>query len=446
MEQTPKQQVIELIKKSTKVLVLGCSGPTGDTVSSIMALSAVLRKLDKEVTAVVSDHYPENLGFLPHKNLIQNSVNLNADFVISVSIKNKPIGKLSYNKTDDALNIILTPGKEKLTAADVTFSEATNYEIIIILDTPDIDKIDRLYDQYVDTFYKVPVINIDHHAGNENYGTVNLVDLTATSTAEILTALVDGLGANLLDADIATCLMTGIIDDTASFKNVNTTPKSFTVSAQLLAAGAKQQEIINNLYKSKSINTLKLWGKILDGLTLEENCVWATVSHDEYAGLESSMEDIYGVINELLATIPDANTVIIFVEDNPDETRIIIRSKKDGNASEMSRVFGVLGSKSEAVLQLMGKPEDIARKFFDRVKGKKPASAKEVSEKKEVSLEKEDSVTFLPKTEPAKMPEKTVKKSSNVFSDEDEDEDGTVDFSNNTGTTKRDDIGVWNAE
>ncbi|KKR28952.1 hypothetical protein A2Y27_03050 [candidate division CPR2 bacterium GWD1_39_7] len=465
MEQSPKQQITELLKKSQNILVVGCSGPTGDSIGSILALASVLKKLGKEATAIVSDPYPENLNFLPFKDIISNSANFSGDFVISVNVKDKGIEKLSYNKEGDLLNIILTPKGGKLQPQNVSFKEAANFDLIVILDTSDIDKVDRIYDRNTDLFFKVPVINIDHHAGNENFGVVNLVDLTATSTAEILTALIDGLGSNLLDSEIATCLLTGIIDDTASYKNVNTTPKSFTVSAQLLAAGARQQEIVDNLFKSRSLNTLKLWGKVLDGLKLNENCIWATLNNKEFMQVSANIEDIYGVINELLATVPEANTVIIFVEEVAGETRIIIRSKKDGNASEMSKVFGVMGSKTEAGLQLMGNPEDIASKFFDRIKNRKIAETNaapknEILENDEVIIEdqktemvakvKKEEKVDKEKTEKVKEVDASKKskvKSKNIFADDEEEDEenensGLVEI---PPLAKSDspDIGVW---
>jgi bifunctional oligoribonuclease and PAP phosphatase NrnA len=370
MEQTSKQQVIELIKASKRILILGSSGPTGDTVGSILALTSVLNNLEKKVSALISEELPENLRFLPFGQMIEKKLDDSSEFVIKVNVKDKPLDKLSYNKEGQFLNIILTTKEGHLEGGDVEFVSSLKYDLIIVLDTPDIDKIDRIYDKHTKLFFETPLINIDHHAGNEGYGTLNLVDLTATSTSEIMTALIDSLGTNLINEDVATCLLAGIIDDTSSFKNISTTPKSFTVSAQLLAAGARQQEIVDNLFKSKSLRTLKLWGKILDSLVSEDNLIWSAIDNKTYSELRASIEDIYGVINELLSTVPEANTVVIFVEEIPGETRIIIRCRKEASATKMSQVFGITGSKSEAVLQLMGEPKEIATKFFERLKNK----------------------------------------------------------------------------
>ena len=75
--------------------------------------------------------------------------------------------------------------------------------------------------------------------------------MTAASTAEILVGIIEALGQNLLDDDVATCLLTGMIADTGSFQHPNTTPKALTVAAQMVGFGARQQEIIKHLFKTK---------------------------------------------------------------------------------------------------------------------------------------------------------------------------------------------------
>ena len=91
----------------------------------------------------------------------------------------------------------------------------------------------------------------------------------------------------LVDENIATALLTGLYD-TSSFQNVNTTPKSLTIAAQLVAAGANQQEIIRNLYKTKSLETLKLWGNILTKIKEDKihGFLWSSVNSSELKRVE----------------------------------------------------------------------------------------------------------------------------------------------------------------
>ena len=104
-------------------------------------------------------------------------------------------------------------------------------------------------------FYETPVINIDHHASNNDFGQINLVDVVAASTTEVLYKVLleaeQKYEKKLITEDVATLLLAGIITDTGSFQHANTSPKSMEVSAELLDLGARQQEIIKNIYKTK---------------------------------------------------------------------------------------------------------------------------------------------------------------------------------------------------
>jgi phosphoesterase RecJ-like protein len=253
MELTPKQQIIELLKAAQKILILSHINPDGDALGSMLALLLVLKKIGKDVTAVTAENMPENLQYLPAKDQLAPNFSGTKDFIIAINTSKVQVEKLSYKNLPDEnkLNVVITPLSGSFKPEDVTFSfGAYKYDLIIVLDSPDLERLGPIYDANTELFYETPVVNIDHHAGNDYFGKVNWVDLTATSTAEILVALIESLAREkpLIDTDIATALLTGIIVDTGSFQNANTTPKSFTVAAQLVAAGAHQQEIIKWLF------------------------------------------------------------------------------------------------------------------------------------------------------------------------------------------------------
>ncbi|MCL5093940.1 MAG: DHH family phosphoesterase, partial [Patescibacteria group bacterium] len=227
MEFSPKQQTTELIKKANKILIVGRTDFDVDTIGSMLALVSVLKSLEKEVTAVVSGEISEGYNFLPEITKLEKDIAGSKDTILKVNIEENPVNKLSYNVEEGHLNIIVTAKNKAYKDTDFIFEKGNyEYDLIIVLDTGDVDKIDKIYDKNTELFFEKPVINIDHHAGNEYFGTVNLVDITATSTAEILISIIEALGQNLLTEDVATNLLAGLIYDTGSFKNKNTTPKA----------------------------------------------------------------------------------------------------------------------------------------------------------------------------------------------------------------------------
>jgi len=260
---------------------------------------------------------------------------------------------------ENKLNIVITPLSGSFKNEDVSFSYGTfKFDLIIVLDSPDLERLGPLYEGQSSLFYETPVINLDHHAGNDFFGKINWVDLTATSTAEILVSLIESLAREnpLIDEDIATALLTGIITDTGSFQNANTTPKSLTVAAQLVAAGGRQQEIIRHVFKTKPLSTLKLWGRILESVRLdpESRFIWAKISQDDFLATGATESETSGVIDELLKSAPDIDFVLLLSEKS-GELDGSLRSVAPGtDVSQIAKLFGGGGHEAAAGFQLAG--------------------------------------------------------------------------------------------
>jgi phosphoesterase RecJ-like protein len=345
MELSPKQQISELIKQSQRILVVSHKNAGGDAVGSMLALERVLTKAGKEVTIVLSEKIEENLTFLPGIEKIKHDVEGARDLTIRIKKDKFPIDKLTYNEEDGYLNIVLTP-KGVLDQNNLEFVQGEfKFDLIFVLDTPDVEKIDAIYDRYTELFFETPILNIDHHSGNEYFGTVNMVDLTATSTAEILVSIIEAMGPGNFDADVSTCLLTGIIADTASFKNTNTTPKSLTISAQMLAAGARQQEVIQNLYKTRPLSTLKLWGRLLSNMEYDQahRMVTSTITLADFTETGGNTEEIHGVMDELLAKAPGTDVVLLLAETAKGKLTGKLKGMNGSDVLVIAEAFGGTG-------------------------------------------------------------------------------------------------------
>ena len=332
MELSPKQQINELIKNNHSILIVSHSNMNGDALGSMLALEKVLTKLGKEVSLVSSEKIKENYSFLPNLTKIRNTITGTRDFIIKFDNQKTPLEKLSYNHEDNFVNVIITPKQGKINQSDIEFAQGNfKYDLIFVLDTPSVTKIDSVYDRETELFFETPIVNVDHHPGNEYFGTFNFVDLTATSTCEILVSIIESFGAGNFDEEVATCLLTGIIADTGSYKYGNTTPKSLTISAQMLAAGAKQQEIINHLYKARSVNTLKLWGDILSKLEYNQDfhlALAATTATD--SNLKNvTNDDLRSIFEDYFTNIPDAETSLLLFENEENRIWGMIQTKAD---------------------------------------------------------------------------------------------------------------------
>jgi hypothetical protein len=248
-ELTPKQQTSEAIRQAESILVTTGQHPSVDQVTAVLALTAILRKFGKQANATISDSLPQAVQVLD-RSVLDRASGGNRDFVLKLDVTKAEVDKLRYEVQDGKLNIYITPFKGGFAPSDVTFDYGSaKCDLIIVLGVPTRARLDRIYETSQETFEGTPVVNIDFHRSNESYGAVNLIEPAASSLCEMLVALSESLQSGIIDAEIATTLLMGIIASTDRFMAVHTTSKSLTVAAQMMAAGARQQAVVKALYR-----------------------------------------------------------------------------------------------------------------------------------------------------------------------------------------------------
>jgi nanoRNase/pAp phosphatase (c-di-AMP/oligoRNAs hydrolase) len=243
-ELTPKQQASELIKQAENIVIVTGREPSNDQLSAAIAMQRVLNKLHKQASVVITDKLPKSAE-LYDTQFISKEIQGVRDFIISVDMHDVVVDKLKYNVEGERLDVTVTPLNGNFTAKDVSFEHGPfKFDLVIALGVPQILKLDRIVEQNPTIFDGLHLINIDYHRINENYGSVNYTDQNASSVCEMLVSLFESLEQGIIDESIATALYTGITSATHNFTIPDTTAKSMTVAAQMLAAGAKQQEVV----------------------------------------------------------------------------------------------------------------------------------------------------------------------------------------------------------
>lgn len=316
------EQIKELIDQAKSVLVVTRKNPTEDSIGSLLATGLVLEKMNKEIDLVCPAGFSSALSFLPKFDRIEKNLKSADHFVISLDTSAAKVTEFSYDfdKDGNRLNIFITPEKGKYSEENVsTFAGSYNYQLIVTVNTPDLDSLGEIYEQHSSLFFKTPIINIDNSPANENFGEVNLVDIKASSTAEVLYQTIKQIDPNFIDENVATCLLAGIIAGTQSFQNAKTTPKSFQAAAALIDKGADQQMIIKKIYKTKSLATLKLWGRVLARLKHEYDSrfVWSLVGKEDFAKAGASEIDLVGILDEITLSVPEAKIIAVVFEHSP---------------------------------------------------------------------------------------------------------------------------------
>jgi len=388
---TQNQQIFEQIKKAKNILITFGRNWEGDSVASALALFLFLKKLNKEVEIAAEKPEqktptlkapPKLFSFLPAWPEIKNKIENLRKFIISLDITNAKVSQIKYKVEADTLNFIVSPREGFFTHDDISSSSSGfKYDLIITLDTPDLESLGKIYDNDTEFFYKTPIINIDHRSDNEEFGQINFVELTAVSTSEILFSLFDNYSRDLIDEDIATCLLTGIISKTKSFKTPNITPHVLLITSQLISMGARREEIVNKLYRSRSINVLKLWGRILARLssTLDNKLIWSVLTQEDFIKTESSEEDLNDVIDELIVSIPQAKIIAIIYEKIPTVektdkiiplTNVAIYSVKNINSVDLIKEYNPIGTKRLAQATIKKGVQETEKEIIELIKNK----------------------------------------------------------------------------
>lgn len=359
MERSPIQQSVELITKSNNVVIVLPKSPSTDAVASGLGLFLALEKLGKKAKVVCNEfNLPPSHQFLPKSKEIHSDLTTLRKFIISLDLTRTKVQELSYDISDAKLDVFITPKNGYFEPRDVTTSVASyDYDLIVVIDAPDLEALGKVYDDNTDFFYHTPIINVDHNPANEYFGEINIVDLVATSTSEIIFELVKEFKEKVLDEYIATSLLTGIISKTKSFQSNTVTPRSLAISSHLIESGARRDEIIKNLYRTKSINTLKLWGRALARLKteLEGRVVWSLLNQQDFAKSGAQEADLAGVIDELIVNTPHAEIVFILYENKEHAIEAIVNTMKSMDGFALFKEFSPHGTKNFTYFQMVSK-------------------------------------------------------------------------------------------
>lgn len=247
MDAPAKQQVVERLKSASNILVTVSTNPSVDQLAACIGLTLMLNKMGKHANAVFSGKVPSTIEFLqPEKTLEVNTDSLR-DFIISLD-KSKA-DKLRYKVEDQAVKIFITPYKTSISEKDLVFSQGDfNVEAVIALGVQDRTQLDAAITAHGRILHDATVISVGAGAGKPStIGNINWQEPSASSLSEMVVSISEALGPNLIDNQMATAFLTGIVAETNRFSNNKTSPKVMTMSAQLMAAGANQQLIVQKL-------------------------------------------------------------------------------------------------------------------------------------------------------------------------------------------------------
>jgi bifunctional oligoribonuclease and PAP phosphatase NrnA len=313
---TPAARIAEALRSRRHVLLLNHESPDGDCLGSTLALGHALWARGQRATVGSVDGLPEMYRFLP-----------GSDRVTSV-----------------------LPGGETFDAA--VFMECS---------TP--ERAGGLAARAAG----VPLwVNIDHHVSNAGYGDLIYSDVTASAVGELVYPIVQAL-VPALDRSMATCLMTALLTDTGSFRYASVTPRTFTIAAELLGAGASPAEVYVEVYENRPVTSLRLLGMALSRLTVSEDgrVAWTVVTQEMLRDAGARMEETEGIVTTLRA-LRGVQVAILFKEE-PDAIRVSLRGRGGVRVNVIAEAFGGGGHAAAAGFTARGALPDVVRQTLDAV-------------------------------------------------------------------------------
>ena len=249
-----KQQIVDKIKDSSNILVTVNSNPSVDELSAALGITLLINKLNKHATAVFSGAIPPAISFLDPEKTFESTVDSLRDFIIALD--KEKADHLRYKVEGDVVKIFITPYRTTISKDDLDFSQGDyNVEFVLAIGVKTEEDLDKALSAHGRILHDATVAVIALDDSDPKLGGLNWINRDASSFSEMLAELGGALGGDkkLIDEQIATAFLTGIVAATDRFSNNKTTSKVMTEAAQLMAAGANQQLIATKLEEAHEI-------------------------------------------------------------------------------------------------------------------------------------------------------------------------------------------------
>ena len=336
------QDFFNLIDKSKHILIVNPLSTSIDALATSFALSRFLEKEKKKVSIFTRNNAPEKISFLESTTPIIKDLSGARDFLLIFNTERNKIIDIKTEERDKDYIIRLTPEKGSIDPRDFSFIPSDfKYDLIITIGIKSLESLGKIYLDNSDLFFEIPKINIDHQSANENFGQFNLIKLTASSCAEIISEMLLESKEEEFNEHIAQSLLTGIIAETESFQKPTTSPKSMMLAAKLMKYKASQSKIIRHLYKTKAFSFMKIWGRIMARLNWDEKnkIAWSLVSSEDFVQSHAGESDIPAVIDEIQKNFSQGEIFIILYSYGTSRTKAQIRTS---NSSVRQRLLNDL--------------------------------------------------------------------------------------------------------
>lgn len=288
----PILETRHLLENCQRILVASHVDPDGDSIGTQLAFAAYLRHLGKEVFLVREVEVPAKYQFLPGVDAISPVSSYGEDFSVSTAL---------------------------------------------ILECPNIERIGQASRFLAPD---VKIVNIDHHQDNEEFGDVNWINTEVSSVGEMAFEYFRQVGHHI-STDTAEQLYTAILTDTGRFRYSSTSSRTMVIAGLLIEAGADPQKICDNVYYNMRPSTMKLLGKVLNGIEFfdEGSICLLTLMQQMLDESDAEASESDGLVDFTLYT-EGVVAGALLKEANSRQTKVSLRSRGNVNVATVASRFG----------------------------------------------------------------------------------------------------------
>ncbi len=311
-------RIVETIKESETICIVGHVRPDGDCAGSQLGLSLALLNAGKKVTCWNQDPIPAKLAFLDTKNLME-----------------KP-------------------------------EKGRQFDCVIATDCASLERLGTAAECIIE---RKILINIDHHTSNTRYGDMNWIAAREPSTGELIFRLLKVANWPITPS-ISDCLFTAVSTDTGSFQYPTTRPATYHVAGELVKRGANLAKICDEVYQSYPLARVRLLRHVYNKFRLTHNnqIAYFWLKKADYTRTGSNPSDSEGLIDHIRAIEPVV-VACVFEEVEPELTRISFRSKNPKvDVNKIAQIFGGGGHPAAAGARIEGTPLSTQRRVISALK------------------------------------------------------------------------------
>jgi phosphoesterase RecJ-like protein len=314
------EKIVKQINKTKSFLITSHVNLEGDALGSALALQYLLRALGKKAQVVMEDECPAEYRFLPAVKTV------------------KKLKDMKHFK----------------------------YDAFVAVDCSDLGRCRRVW-ELADK--DKPVINIDHHKSNSQFGVANWVDPKSSSACEMMFQLFKRMHVRV-GRNEALCMYTGMLTDTGSFRHPNTTYMTHRVASELMRCGVDGSVVYAHIYQSIGFEDVQLLLRALNTIKFDRKngIVYFSLKNIFLAGRRLSFDLTEQILN-FGRMIAHVRVVVLFKEnmDKPDQVRVNLRSSRKVDISTVARMFGGGGHKNASACTVNGKLEAIQRRVLRQI-------------------------------------------------------------------------------